>query len=210
MSRIPSESNSLYYLDKWGALHLYERDVRGLPVGRIREVHLIYTVHRIYCHHCHERSVEVIPFLSHPKASLCAEFERMILELRKQVSIRALTKLFHLRWHTVKDIEKRHLVQRFAAIDTSKVRAVGIDEIHIGHGQAKRSYLTIIRDLETGAVIHVGNGKGVSALDGALSKLSESKLQIVSITNRSSKRSKARSISMRRKPGCGCAKTNPR
>ena len=160
---------------------LYERDVRGLPVGRICEVPLIYTVHRIYCHHCHERSVEVIPFLSHSKARLTAAFERTILELREQVSILALANYFHLRWHTVKDIEKRHLEQRFATIDTSKVRVVGIDEIHIGHGQAKHSYLTIIRDLESGAVIHVGNGKGVSALDGALSKLSESKLQIVSM-----------------------------
>ena len=160
---------------------LYERDVRGLPVGRICEVHLIYTVHRIYCHHCHERSVEVIPFLSHSKARLTAAFERTILELREQVSIRALANYFHLRWHTVKDIEKRHLEQRFATIDTSKVQAVGVDEIHIGHGQAKRAYLTIVRDLESGAVIHVGDGKGVSALEGALSKLNASKLQVVAM-----------------------------
>ena len=160
---------------------LYERDVRGLPMGRILEVHFIYTLHLVYCHRCHKRSIEVIPFLSYPKARLTAAFERTILELREQVSIRALANYFHLRWHTVKDIEKRHLEQRFATIDTSNVRAVGIDEIHIGHGQAQHSYLTIIRDLESGAVIHVGNGKGVSALDGALSKLSESKLQIISM-----------------------------
>jgi transposase len=61
------------------------------------------------------------------------------------------------------------------------VRAVGIDEIPIEHGQANHSFLTIIRDLESGAVIHVGNGKGVSAFEGALSKLSASELQIVSM-----------------------------
>ena len=72
----------------------------------------------------------MIPFLSHSKARLTAAFERTILELREQVSILALANYFHLRWHTVKDIEKRHLEQRFATIDTSKVRAVGIDEIH--------------------------------------------------------------------------------
>ena len=160
---------------------LYERDVRGLPVGRICEVHLIYTVHRIYCHHCHERSVEVIPFLSHSKARLTAAFERTILELREQVSIRALANYFHLRWHTVKEIEKRDLRQKFATIDTSKVQAVGVDEIHIGHGQAKQAYLTIVRDLESGAIIHVGDGKGVSALEGALSKLNASKLQVVAM-----------------------------
>ena len=160
---------------------LYERDVRGLPMGLIREVHLIYSMHRIYCHCCHEYSIEEIPFLSHPKARISIMFERMILELREQLSIQALTKLYHLRWHTVKDIEKRYLRQKFATIDTSNVQAVGVDEIHIGHGQAKQAYLTIVRDLESGAVIHVGNGKGVSALEGALSKLNASKLQVVAM-----------------------------
>ena len=32
---------------------LYERDVRGLPIRRIREVHFIYTLHQVYCHCCH-------------------------------------------------------------------------------------------------------------------------------------------------------------
>ena len=49
---------------------LYERDVRGLPMGRIREVHFIYTMHQVYCHRCHKRSIEDIPFISHPKARL--------------------------------------------------------------------------------------------------------------------------------------------
>ena len=115
---------------------LCERDVRGLPMGRLREVHFIFTLHRIYCHRCHERSIEQVPFISHPKARLSNEFERTILELREQVSIRALANYFHLRWHTVKEIEKRYLQHKFATIDTSKVQAVGVDEIHIGHGQA--------------------------------------------------------------------------
>ena len=160
---------------------LCERDVRGLPMGRLREVHLIYTLHRIYCHRCHERSIEPVPFISHPKARLTSEFERTILELREQVSIRALASYFHLRWHTVKDIEKRYLCHKFATIDTSRVQAIGIDEIQVGHGQANRSFLTIVRDLESGAVIHVGDGKGITALEGALSKLNASKLKLVTM-----------------------------
>ncbi len=160
---------------------LYERDVRGLPMGRIREVHFIYTLHLVYCHRCHKRSIEEIPFLSHPKARISIMLERMVLELREQISIRALANHYHLRCHTVKEIEKRDLRQKFATIDTSKVQAIGVDEIHIGHGQAKQAYLTIVRDLESGAVIHVGNGKGISTLEGVLSKLSASKLQIVAM-----------------------------
>ena len=108
-------------------------------------------------------------------------FERTILGLLEQISIRALAKHYHLRWHTVKDIEKRYLQQKFATFETSTVQAVGVDEIHIGHGQANRAYLTIVQDLESGSVIHIGDGKGISALEGALSKFSASKLQIVSM-----------------------------
>ena len=42
-------------------------------------------------------------------------------------------------------------------------------------------FLTIIRDLQSEAVIHVGEGKGVSALSGALNKLKRSKLKIVTM-----------------------------
>ena len=83
---------------------LCERDERGLPMGLIREVHLIYTLHRIYCHRCHERSIEPISFFSHPKACLVFMFERMISGLLEQISIRALANFFHLRWHTVKNL----------------------------------------------------------------------------------------------------------
>ena len=63
---------------------LYERDVRGLPMGLIREVHLIYSMHRIYCHCCHEYSIEEIPFLSHPKARISIMFdEKKVRHLKK-------------------------------------------------------------------------------------------------------------------------------
>lgn len=42
-------------------------------------------------------------------------------------------------------------------------------------------FLTIVRDLESGAVIHVGDGKGISALAGALKKLKKSKLKLVTM-----------------------------
>ena len=41
-----------------------ERSIRGVPMGVYREIYLRHAVHRIYCHQCHERSMEHIPFLS--------------------------------------------------------------------------------------------------------------------------------------------------
>ena len=134
---------------------LYERDVRGVPMGLIREVHLIYILHRIYCHGCHEYSVEEIPFLSHPKARISIMLERMVLELRKQLSIRALANHYHLRWHTVKDIEKRYLAtslqllthqrSRRLALMKSKsamVRRIGAFSRSCGTWRAEQSFMS--------------------------------------------------------------------
>ena len=55
-----------------------------------------------------------------------------------------------------------------------------------GYQQADREPMGNCREvvfelLQSGAVIHVGGGKGVSALSGALSKLKRSKLKIVTM-----------------------------
>jgi transposase len=125
--------------------------------------------------------MEHIPFLSHPKARMSKSLERTVLELRHHMSIRAVAGYFHLRWHTVKDLEKRYLKKKFSRIQTAHIKAIGIDEIHVGSGKADSQYLTIIRDLNSGAVVHVGEGKGIRALDGALAKLRRSKLRVVTM-----------------------------
>ncbi len=48
-----------------------ERQVRGEPMGACRHVFLRFTTHRLYCHKCHNRNMEYIPFLLHPKSRPC-------------------------------------------------------------------------------------------------------------------------------------------
>ena len=157
------------------------RSIRGEPLGSCREVRLEFTVHRLYCSSCKSRTMEHIPFLSHPKARISRALERTILELRPHMSLRALAGYFHLRWHTIKELEKKVLRRRFARIQTAHIKAIGIDEIHVGNGKADTQYLTIIRDLKSGAIIHVGEGKGIPALSGAWQKLKKSKLKVVTM-----------------------------
>ena len=157
------------------------RRIRGEPLGSCRKVVLELTVHRLYCHRCHHREIEHIPFLSHPKARLTKALERTILELRPHTSIQALANFYDIGWHTIKELEKKHLQKKFSRIQTAHVKAIGIDEIHIGRGMQNQQYLTIVRDLQSGAVIHVGDGKGISALAGALKKLKKSKLKVVTM-----------------------------
>ena len=163
------------------ATPLRRRSIRGEPLGSCREVRLEFTVHRLYCSSCKSRTMEHIPFLSHPKARISRALERTILELRPHMSLRALASYFHLRWHTIKELEKKVLRRRFSRIQTAHIKAIGIDEIHVGNGKADTQYLTIIRDLKSGAVIHVGEGKGIPALSGAWQKLKKSKLKVVTM-----------------------------
>jgi len=163
------------------ATPLRRRSIRGEPLGCCREVRMEFTVHRLYCRNCKAREMEHIHFLSHPKARITKSLERTILEIRQFASIQDIAKYFRVRWHTIKELEKKHLKKRFSRIQTAHIKAIGIDEIHVGNGKAGDQYLTIVRDLESGAVIHVGDGKGVAALDGALKKLKKSKLRVVTM-----------------------------
>ncbi|MPM46951.1 ISL3 family transposase ISArch13 [bioreactor metagenome] len=157
------------------------RCVHGEPMGCCHEVIFEFMTHRLYCPRCKARKIEHIPFLSHPWSRMTKSLERTVLELRHHMSIQAVTDYLHLRWHTIKELEKKHLKKKFSRIQTAHIKAIGIDEIHVGRGMQNQQFLTIVRDLESGTVIHVGDGKGVSALAGALKKLKKSKLKIVTM-----------------------------
>jgi transposase len=64
-------------------------------------------------------------------------------------------------WDVVKDIQRRYLYKKFAKPKLKHLRQIAIDEISIGRGHR---YVTIVLDLESGAVVHVGEGKGGDSL----------------------------------------------
>ena len=128
---------------------LRRRRVRGEPLGSCRKVILEFTIHRLYCHRCHHREMEHIPFLPHPKARLTKALERTILELRPHMSVQTLADFYDLRWHTIKELEKKQLKKKYSRIPTAHIKAIGIDEIHVGKGMQNQQYLTIVRDLQS-------------------------------------------------------------
>lgn len=140
------------------------REVRGLPNGRC-EVLFRVRMHRYRCSACGTRSYETLPFLSGPKARITRQLERTIVEMRDCMSISDLAKFFHLPWETVKNVEKAALKRRYARIALAQVRHIGIDEIYVsGKGDRRKRFLTVVRDLDTGAVLEVAEGKGKDAL----------------------------------------------
>ena len=88
----------------------------------------------------------------------------------------------HLRvsWDVVKDIQKRCLKRTFYRPRLKDLKRIAIDEFTIGHGH---KYLTVVLDLDSGAVVFVGNGKGSEALGPFWKRLrsSQAKVEAVAI-----------------------------
>lgn len=84
------------------------------------------------------------------------------------MSISAVAELTGLHWDTVKNIEKRYLARKYAKVSFRGVRRLGIDEVYLGR---KFGFITVVRNLESGAVLFVGKGKGGDALKPLKSRL---------------------------------------
>ena len=157
------------------------RDIQGLPLGRLL-VYFRIKVHRLYCQTCHHRNFEHFHFLSSANARITKELEQRIIEERREMSIRSVAAKYNLRWELVKEIEKRFLGRKYARVPAAHVKQIGIDEIYIGRNSDRTfHFLTVVRDLQSGAVIHVGDGKGIAALNGLSKKLRKKKLKVVAM-----------------------------
>ena len=148
-------------------------------MGLTRKVYFDFDIHRIYCKKCKKRMMENIPFLSHPMARITKALENEVLKMRLGADIKHTAKTFQLDWHTVKDLEKRYLKNKFTCLSFQNIKFIGIDETYVGNGKGSDQFLTIVRDLETKAVIHVGVGKGIDALEGVHDKLKDCDIQAV-------------------------------
>ena len=153
------------------------RIIRGLPMGRM-QCDLQVIMHRLRCHDCHSFQMERLPFIPRQKARFTSALARTVVELRSEMSISALAHHYDLHWSTVKDIEKSHLKQKFKHIRLRDVRYLGIDEVHTGDKMGEDGYITVVRDMDSGAVLHVGKGKGGEALKGFEKRIKNSKASI--------------------------------
>jgi transposase len=118
-----------------------------------------------------------IPFAD-PRRSYTKAFERYALELGRRMTIRDVAVHLGVSWDVIKDIQKRDLSRRFAKPKLKHLRQIAIDEISIAKGHR---YLTVVMDLESGAVVFVGDGKGAKALLPFWKRLRGSKAKIEAV-----------------------------
>ena len=136
-----------------------ERRFRSLPIGR-RATALVLPVPRVECRACGRvRQVDVT--FADPRRSYTRAFQRYVLELSRRMTIRDVAAHLGVGWDLVKDIQKRDLARRYARPKLKHLRHIAIDEIAVAKGHR---YMTVVMDLESGAVVFVGDGKGADAL----------------------------------------------
>jgi transposase len=136
-----------------------ERRFRCLPIGT-RPTSLVLPVPRVECRACGVvRQVDVT--FADPRRSYTRRFERYVRELSRRMTIRDVAAHLGVGWDLVKDIQKRDLSRRFAKPKLKHLRRIAIDEIAVARGHR---YMTLVMDLDTGAVVFVGDGKGADAL----------------------------------------------
>jgi transposase len=153
-----------------------ERRFRTVPIGN-RATFVVLPVPRVECQACGVVRQVKIPFAD-PRRSYTTAFVRYALDLGRRMTIRDVAKHLGVSWDVIKDIQKRDLSRRFAKIRLKHLRQLAIDEISIAKGHR---YLTVVMDLESGAVVFVGDGKGAKALKPFWKRLRGSKAKIEAV-----------------------------
>src|SRR5271165_1610421 len=136
-----------------------ERTFRTLPIGG-KPVVLEFKVPRLLCFECGQTRQIKLGFAD-PKKHYTRAFERYALELSRHMTIQDVAQHLQVGWDTVKDIQARSLQRRFGKPKLHNLKEIAIDEIAVGKGH---HYLTVVLNLASGAVVFVGEGKGVEAL----------------------------------------------
>lgn len=135
------------------------RLLQTVPIG-LKPTFLLVKVPRVICFSCERTRQVKVPFAD-PRRTYTRTFERYALELSKFSTIQDAARHLDVSWDIIKDIQKRNLQRRFGKPKLKNLKEIAIDEVAVGKGH---KYFTLVLDLKSGAVVYVGDGKGVASL----------------------------------------------
>jgi transposase len=153
-----------------------ERRFRALSIGT-RTTFVVLPIPRVECKACGVVRQVTVPFAD-PRRSYTRSFERYVLELSRRMTISDVARHLNVSWDMIKEIQKRYLTRRFAKPKLKHLRQIAIDEISVAKGHR---YLTVVLDLQSGAVVFVGDGKGADALKPFWKRLRSSRAKIEAV-----------------------------
>ena len=147
------------------------------PGWAFKRIVIRMAVQRVECHGCNVVRQVKVGFADENRRFI-RQFERSVLDLSSHMTIQDVADHFGVSWDVVKDIQKRYLTRKFSRPRLKSLRQIAIDEIYVGK---KRKFLTIVLDLETGAVVFVGEGKSAAALEPFWKRLKSARKRIEAV-----------------------------
>jgi transposase len=113
-----------------------------------------FAIPRVECRACGlVRQVNVS--FAKPRRSYTKMFKRYVLELLRRMTIYDVAHHLNVGWDLVNEIQKRDLLRRYAKPKLKHLRCISIDEVALSE---RHRYLTMVMDLNSGAVAFVGDG----------------------------------------------------
>jgi transposase len=161
--------------DVWVRGH-EQRTFRVVPIG-CKPTFVTLGVARVWCPVCDAVRQVKIGF-AEPMKRYTRSFERYALDLSRHMTIRDVADHLRVSWDTIKGIQAANLQRRFGKPKLHKLRQIAIDEIAVGKGH---HYLTVVLNLVSGAVVFVGDGKGVAALEPFWKRLRRARARIEAV-----------------------------
>src|SRR3954447_13291488 len=153
-----------------------ERRFRTMPIGP-RATFVVLPIPRVECRACGVVRQVKVPFAD-VRRSYTKAFERYALELGRRMTIRDVAAHLDVSWDLIKEIQRRDLSRRYARPKLKHLRHIAIDEIAVAKGHR---YLTVVMDLDSGAVAFVGDGKGADALKPFWKRLRPSRAKVEAV-----------------------------
>jgi transposase len=148
----------------------------GTPVGS-KQMYFEAAIPRVHCDCCGITRQVRIAF-AEEKRRHTRQFERYALELAQITTTQQAAQHLEVSWDTVRDIEVRYLGKKYRKPKLKRLRKIAIDEIYLGKSV---KFLTVVLDLDSGAIVFVGPGKGAEALDPFWKRLHGSRAHIEAV-----------------------------
>jgi transposase len=153
-----------------------ERRPRSLPIGP-RATSLVLPIPRVECRACGVvRQVDVT--FAEARRSSTKAFARYVLELSRRITPRDVAAPLGVGWDLVQEVQKRDRSRRYGRPQRKHLRRIASDEIAVAKGHRS---LSVVLDLDSGAVVFVGDGKGADALKPFWTRLRPSGAKVAAV-----------------------------
>lgn len=152
------------------------RRFRLVPIGS-RPVWLEFIIQRVKCRCCGALRQERLSFAA-PYRRYTKAFARYVLELSRIGTIRDVARHLRVSWDLVAEIQREQMEADARKVKLSDVTRIAIDELAVGKGH---QYVSVVLDLNTGAAIHVAEGKAADSVRPFLERLKRSGARIEAV-----------------------------